>query len=136
MANVIKDSELEWSTPTRVIYNGILYRYVMNTNIRNLSMVEEAILAAGVKAIYTEHAYDMYARPLTDHVTVCISDDDYQTGTCISRIMKESTRIVKEFKARLVSAGKISEDTLLCDLYYGCEDDPEFLVANAPTKDL
>ena len=53
MANVIKDSELEWSTPTRVIYNGTLYRYVMNTNIRNLSMVEEAILAAGVRAIYT-----------------------------------------------------------------------------------
>jgi hypothetical protein len=132
MTDIIKDSELEWRTPTKVIYNGTLYIYVMNTSIRNLSLIEEAVVAAGVRAIYTEHAYDMCTRPMPDYVSVCISDNDYQTGTCVSRIINESTRLIKEYKARLVSEGKISEDTLLCDIYYGCEDDPEFLAANAP----
>ena len=124
--DIITEKDIARITPSVAEINGSRYRYVMNTVIRNAPVIEKAAQVCKLDIIFGDNAYDMNFRLMPDSYAVYIPEEDYSTGTCMSKLIGTSVRISKEYLSRMIAEGKLRPDTPLHEFYPGCENDPEF----------
>lgn len=116
---IIKEKELKRISATEIDYNGTRYHYIMNSDKKDMALTKASADDTGINMIFNETAWDLNVNLLSDHVAVYVSDKDYATNTCVSRMIKSSIRIMGKYKRKLLDEGLIDKDTPLYEIHPG-----------------